>query len=48
MLSSYPNQDPPAVNEEDFMPQQFEFEGLVPEGNIPIAQMLDEIGEIEE
>ena len=31
MLSSYPNRDPPAVNEEDFMPQQFEFEGLVPE-----------------
>ena len=31
------------INEEDFMPQPFAFNGPVPEGNIPITDMLDEL-----
>ena len=42
-----PKPRPLAVNEEDFMPQQFEFERLESEGNT-IAQTLYEIIEIEE
>ena len=31
------------INVEDFMPQPFAFNGQVPEGNIPITDMLDEL-----